>query len=199
MKFKTDSMAVPVRLDIFLSEELKLSRNRIQKLIKDGRVTVQGLKRVSNGFKLKGGSVADVDIPASTAILPENIPLDIVYEDADILILNKKAGMIVHPAPKVRSGTLVNALIFRWGRSFVTGSPERPGIVHRLDKDTSGVMVAAKNDNAYYSLVKQFGERKIHKKYISLVSGCVKQDSRRRCQCGEAFTVRGKRSPREKQ
>ena len=177
MRLDVVNIGEPVRLDIYISEKLGMSRNRAQKIIKNGLVVLKGAKGVTSSTRLKEGSVLDIELPrpVNASVEPEDVPLDIIYEDSDVLVLNKKAGMIVHPTPVVRSATLVNALLFRLGRSFTAGSPERPGIVHRLDKDTSGIMVVAKSSRAYDSLVGQFVSREIHKKYTAVVCGDMKR------------------------
>ena len=177
MEFKIPDISSPVRLDLFLSEKLGLSRSRVQKMISRGLVALADGREAEKDLRLKSGNVVKIKIPPACESLakPEDLPLDVIHEDSDILVINKGAGMIVHPTSKVVSGTVVNALLFRWGKAFVVGSPQRPGIVHRLDKDTSGVMVAAKNDRAYFSLIKQFSERKVHKEYIVFVSGDMKR------------------------
>ena len=134
-----------IRLDSYLSEKLDLSRSKIQKLIKDELVTVNG-KKVNSSYKVKLDDQIEVndDLNYEINVEPENIPLDIVYEDDDLLVINKESGMVVHPAPGHYTGTLVNALLYRF--NITGGEQHRPGIVHRLDKDTSGLMLVAKNE-----------------------------------------------------
>ncbi len=174
----------PKRLDIFLSTHTAdLSRAAIQRLIEKGAVTVNG-KRPKPSQKIKpGDEIAwDVPKPAPLEIGGEPIPLDVLYEDESLLVLNKPAGIVVHPAPGHWSGTLVNALLYHMqsgtiaeGESFASiGGRERPGLVHRLDKGTSGVMVIAKTDAAHQGLSKQFKAHTINRVYLALVSGSVK-------------------------
>ena len=150
------------RLDKLISEQLpELTRSAVQHLMQDGCVTIAG-KPVKKNTKASAGDVITVDPPEprEVEIEPENIPLDIVYEDEDIIVVNKPKGMVVHPAPGNWSGTLVNALMYHCGDSLSGINGEiRPGIVHRIDKDTSGLLVVAKNDRAHQSLAEQI---KVH-------------------------------------
>lgn len=163
------------RLDIYLGDKLpEHSRSHLQKIIDDGLVTVDG-KIVKASFKLRGGesiAVADI-IPVETEYLPEDLPLNIIYEDADIIVVNKARGMTVHPAETVRSGTLVNALLFHCRDLSGINGVKRPGIVHRLDKDTSGVMVVAKNDAAHVNLAAQIKDKVATRKYLAIVHGVI--------------------------
>ncbi len=166
-----------VRLDRFVTEALQdLSRSYVQQLIDVGRVRVDGEPRRA-AFKMTPGEVVVVDAPplVEDALEPEAIPLDIVHEDADLIVLNKAAGMVVHPAPGHPRGTLVNALLAHAPDIAIAGS-NRPGIVHRLDKDTSGLMVVAKTDRARNALVAQWNDRSVRKGYAALVSGVVVDD-----------------------
>lgn len=168
----------PERLDRFLSEQLTdLSRSQIKKLIDEERITIGGAP-VRPALKLKGGEQLVVTIPdpvpAETAA--EDIPLDILYEDRDLIVVNKPPGMVVHPAAGHGGGTLVNALLHHCRDLSGIGGEQRPGIVHRLDKDTSGVMVAAKNDCAHQGLGHQFKVHSITRRYLALVCGLVKDD-----------------------
>lgn len=166
------------RLDQFLVqvEGAELSRSQIKKLIDEGHVTVND-ESVEPSYKIKTDDLIRVEIPPpkELTIHPENIPLEIVYEDNDIIVVNKPRGMVTHPAPGNYSGTLVNALLYHCQLSHL-GAPLRPGIVHRLDKDTSGLIVAAKTDAAYHSLVKQLKDRTVEKTYVALVHGAVKNN-----------------------
>jgi 23S rRNA pseudouridine1911/1915/1917 synthase len=167
------------RLDVFLAERLSsLSRSRIQRLILQGKVLVDGALKKSH-FKLKEGEDVRVEIPEpeKPSLEPEDIPLQILYEDKDVIVVNKPAGMVVHPGAGNASGTLVNALLFHCGKLSNLGSPSRPGIVHRLDKETSGVMVIAKTDSAYLRLVEQFRKRTVEKRYLALVKGHMPLDT----------------------
>ncbi|MEG6570593.1 RluA family pseudouridine synthase [Thermoanaerobacterium thermosaccharolyticum] len=168
---------VDKRIDSFLASELDYTRSYLKKLILDGLVKVNGLL-IKPNYKLKEGDSVDVNIPEAEEIdlKPENIPLDIIYEDDDIIVINKPQGMVVHPAPGNYSGTLVNALLYHCKNLSGINGELRPGIVHRLDKDTSGVMVVAKNDKAHLDLSNQIKERTILKKYIAIVEGVIKDD-----------------------
>jgi len=161
------------RLDAWLAAQVaSLSRARIQALIKEGRVTCGGVAVKANA-KPKAGQVLEIAVPAPVSAIPEpeDIPLDIVYEDGDCLVLNKPAGLVVHPAPGHACGTLVNALLYHCRDLGGVGGVERPGIVHRLDKDTSGLMVVAKNDAAMAGFVRLFKTGGISKEYLTLVHG----------------------------
>lgn len=168
----------PERLDRFLSEHLTdLSRSQIKRLIDEERITL-GDAPVRAAHKLKGGERLVVTIPDPTPVetAAEDIPLDILYEDSDLIVMNKPAGMVVHPAAGHGAGTLVNALLHHCHDLSGIGGEQRPGIVHRLDKDTSGVMVAAKNDCAHQGLGHQFKVHSITRRYLALVCGLVKDD-----------------------
>ena len=165
----------PRRLDVYLNERLaEKSRSHIQKLIADGRVTVDG-ESVKASFKLTGGEtirVEDFDA-ADVEYLPEDLPLDILYEDAAIIVVNKARGMTVHPADTVKRGTLVNALLYHCKDLSGINGVKRPGIVHRLDKDTSGVMVVAKTDAAHLSLAAQIKDKIATRTYLAIVHGVI--------------------------
>lgn len=166
------------RLDLFLSEELEgVSRSTVQKLIKNGSITVNGgLKKSS--YSLKPGDEVIVNIPEEKPIeiLAENIAIEILYEDSDIAVVNKPQNMVVHPAPGNYSKTLVNALLFHMDKLSMVNGLIRAGIVHRLDKDTSGLLLIAKNEEAHLDLVNQFKDRTVLKEYITLVHNNVKED-----------------------
>ena len=168
-----------LRLDIFLSEKFPArSRSHIQKIISDGKVTVDS-KIVKPGYKLSGGeniSVEEIET-VETEYLPENLPLNILYEDADIIVVNKARGMTVHPAETVKSGTLVNALLFHCKDLSGINGVKRPGIVHRLDKDTSGVMVVAKNDAAHVNLAEQIKNKIATRNYLAIVHGVISDNA----------------------
>ena len=161
------------RIDKYLHGRFSnLSRRLIQEAIKAGSVKVNG-KAVKPSFKLSPGDKIDLSLPEppSKEILPEDIPLDIIYEDQDLIVLNKQANMIVHPARGNTHGTLVNALAF-YSDKLSSGTGEfRPGIIHRLDRDTTGVLVVAKNDTAQWKVAKQFERRQIKKSYLAVVHG----------------------------
>ena len=168
------------RIDIFLNEEIEdISRSAIQKNIENGNILVNG-KKVSKNFKLSEGDGVSVELPepVEIEILPENIPLDILYEDKDVIVINKPQDMVVHPAPGHYTGTLVNALMYHCGNelSGINGVL-RPGIVHRIDKDTSGILVAAKSDRAHISLSKQLAEHTMTREYWAIVYNGFDEES----------------------
>ena len=167
------------RIDKWLVPFLpQLSRTRIQSLLREGHISITGLDAVAPGDVLKESAEIRIRIPPPAPIEPEpeNIPLDIVYEDEDCLVINKPAGLVVHPSPGHDTGTLVNALLFHCRDLRGIGGRERPGIVHRLDKDTSGLMVAAKTDAGMRGFGRLFMNGKIHKEYICLVHGKLPQE-----------------------
>lgn len=167
------------RLDVFLSAQPdNPSRSNIQKMIADGSISVNGqIKRANYKLRAADSVVMVYQPPQEIDALPEDIPLDILYEDEDIIVVNKARGMMVHPATGVYTGTLVNALLYhcRGELSGINGKI-RPGIVHRLDKDTSGVMVAAKNDFAHNLLAEQIGSKTAVKEYVALVHGNITEE-----------------------
>jgi 23S rRNA pseudouridine1911/1915/1917 synthase len=160
------------RVDRFLAERTQLSRSAIQRLARDGRVTVNGTA-VEPAYKVRGGESLVVDVPDAApalSLLGEDIPVEVLYEDEDVLVVSKPAGLVVHPAHGHATGTLVNAVVGKITAD--TGrDAARPGIVHRLDKDTSGVMIVAKNDVAQLSLARQLQGRRFDKEYLALVWG----------------------------
>jgi 23S rRNA pseudouridine1911/1915/1917 synthase len=162
------------RLDRYVADQLPdLSRGTVQRLIESGRVRVDNQQRKPK-FRMTPGEVVSVEIPPAEIdeILPDAIPLSVIYEDADVIVVDKPAGMVVHPAPGHPRGTLANALLAHVPGMSVGGS-QRPGIVHRLDKDTSGLIVAAKTDRGRTSLIAQWESRSVEKTYLALVSGSV--------------------------
>lgn len=164
----------PERLDRFLSLQLtEFSRTRLQGLIEDGFVRVNGLVVTKNGHKLLLGDRIEVRIPppAPTTLIPESIPLDVLFENSDVVVINKPAGMVVHPAAGHDRGTLVHALLGHLPDLEGIGGEERPGIVHRLDKETSGLMIVARNERAHRYLQDQFRLRRVEKTYLALVDG----------------------------
>lgn len=167
------------RLDVFLSEsEPDLTRSHIQKLMEDGFVLVNG-KPIPKNYKLRGNESIELIYPESTPcqIEAEDISLDVVYEDQDIIVVNKPKGMVVHPAAGNFDGTLVNALLHHCGDSLSgIGGVARPGIVHRIDKDTSGLLVVAKNDVAHLSLSEQIKEHKVSRMYYAIAMGNISED-----------------------
>lgn len=166
------------RADVFLAAKLGVSRSNMQKLLEDGRVK-RGEKITKANYKVRAGEMFVVDIPEPEPIeaVPENIPLDIIYEDDDVVVLNKARGMVVHPAPGNYTGTLVNALLYHCSNLSGINSAIRPGIVHRLDKDTSGIMIVAKNDVAHISLSQQIQSKTAVRTYLAVVRGNIKTDS----------------------
>jgi 23S rRNA pseudouridine1911/1915/1917 synthase len=176
-KIRVTNLSDQCRLDVFLSGKLGISRNRIQGLIEEGKILLNAGK-VKKNIKIKEGDLIEVTAPLipEQKINAENIPLDVIYQDDDIIVLNKIAGMIVHPTTKIKSGTLVNALLFHFKVLSDIGGIERSGLVHRLDRDTSGVLVAAKTNPVHTFLSQQFKNREVKKKYIALVHGEVKKE-----------------------
>jgi 23S rRNA pseudouridine1911/1915/1917 synthase len=176
----SDTITVPdeadgTRLDVFLTAVLSgQSRSQIQRLIKDGHVLVAGRGAKANQLVKTGQPIAiDVPEPVDPVPQPEALPLPIVYQDADLIVIDKPAGMVVHPAAGHDSGTVVNALLHHVDDLSGIGGEKRPGIVHRLDRGTSGLMVVAKNDRAHEELSRQFREREVEKEYIALTWGEV--------------------------
>ena len=181
MQISSENNDTGKRLDQFVHERLaQYSRSRVQDWIRDGRVQVNGSARRAS-YLMRAGDLVDV-APAEAAPLraePEDIPLHILYEDEDLVAVDKPAGMVVHAGAGVHAGTLVNALLHRFGALSGTGGPLRPGIVHRLDRYTSGVLLVAKNDAAHQALAAQFAGRQVEKIYVALVHGSMKQESGR--------------------
>lgn len=172
------------RLDRFLAAQLpELSRTRIQSLVDHGRVSVNGAPG-KRSYRVASGDAVVLDIPAPSAAAaqPEAIPLEILYQDDDVAVVNKPAGMIVHPGAGAKSGTIVNALLHEFGvrgELSSVGGELRPGIVHRLDRETSGVLLIARNDPTHRALVEQFSGRQVQKTYVALLHGKLKEDSGR--------------------
>ena len=168
------------RIDVYVSQYRDdLSRSQVQKLVEDGKVTVNS-KAVKNNYRLRKNDIIDIEIPDPEPldIVAEDIYLDIIYEDKDVIVINKPQGMVVHPAPGHYSGTVVNALMYHCKDSLsgINGCM-RPGIVHRIDMNTSGIIVAAKSDSAHKSLALQFAEHSISRKYKAIVTGNIKEDT----------------------
>ena len=177
-EFLVESNHEGMRLDVFLAECLEgKSRSYIQGLIEKEEITVNGKVKKSN-YKLKEGDKISISIPESIPldVEPEQIPLEILYEDNDVVVVNKAQGMVVHPAPGNYSGTLVNALLYHCKDLSGINGVTRPGIVHRIDKDTSGVLVVAKNDNSHNKLAEQLKDHSMTRVYVALVEGIIKQD-----------------------
>ena len=175
----TAESAAGQRIDKYLSEQLAdLSRSYLQKIIKDGNVLVNGEPKKSS-YRLEDGDEVTADLPElkSPDIEPENIPLDILYEDDSILMVNKPKGMVVHPSAGHYTGTLVNAVLWHCqGQLSGINGVSRPGIVHRIDKDTTGVLVVCKNDAAHNAVAAQLKEHSITRKYRAIVHGVIKED-----------------------
>lgn len=167
-----------MRLDAYILKcEPSLSRSYAKKLIETGNVNING-KIVKAGEKVKAGQTINVDVPEPQTldILPENINLDIVYQDDDLAVINKPKGLVVHPANNVVSGTLVNALMYHLKNLSAINGVVRPGIVHRLDKDTTGLLIVAKNDSAHVNLAKQIETKTCHRYYVAICKGNFKQE-----------------------
>jgi 23S rRNA pseudouridine1911/1915/1917 synthase len=185
-----------LRLDRFLVSMVALSRSQIQRLIKDGCVLVAGKPAKAN-HPVKQGQEVSIEVPEliDPAPLPEALPLPIVYQDRDLIVVDKPAGMVVHPAAGHASGTLVNALLHHVDDLSGIGGEKRPGIVHRLDRGTSGLMVVAKNDAAHEELSRQFHDREVEKEYIALVWGEVQAGRRIDAPIGRDPSNRKKMAP----
>lgn len=168
------------RIDALLARTLpSLSRSQVQKLLEQGMVTLNG-RELKKNFRCSAGEGYEVILPepAELPLIPQNIPLDVVYEDGDLIVINKPRGLVVHPAPGHPDGTLVNALLYHCGDSLSgIGGQRRPGIVHRIDKDTSGLLIVAKNDFAHQGLSAQLADHSLCREYEALVRGNFKQDS----------------------
>lgn len=167
------------RLDVFVAEKAECTRSHAKNLIEEGDVTVNGIKAAKSGALLKAGDVVVIVNPAPKELdlSPQDIPIEIVWQDEDFAVVNKPQGMVVHPAPGAYDNTLVNALLFKLSSLSGINGVARPGIVHRLDKDTSGLLVVAKNDFAHISLQKQIAEKSAKRYYYALVDGVVQKDS----------------------
>ena len=167
------------RIDALLARALpSLSRSQVQKLLEQGMVTLNG-RELKKNFRCSAGEGYEVILPepAELPLIPQNIPLDVVYEDEDLIVVNKARGLVVHPAPGHPDGTLVNALLYHCGDSLSgIGGQRRPGIVHRIDKDTSGLLIVAKNDFAHQALSAQLADHSLCREYEALVRGNFKQD-----------------------
>ena len=177
--FTSDSFDKGKRIDAFVAERSELTRSAAARLIEEGSILVDG-KAVAKNYKLRGGEVVSVSMPEPdiSEAKAEDIPLDVVYEDSDVIVVNKPKGMVVHPAPGNPDGTLVNALLYHCRDSLSgIGGVVRPGIVHRIDKDTSGLLVVAKNDAAHQFLAEQIKEHKVSRIYYAIVQGNLRKDS----------------------
>lgn len=167
-----------IRIDKYLMDKLDVSRSKIQKLIDNDNILVND-KKVKSSYILKSDDIINVnmDMDDEVHIAPEDIPLDIVYEDEYLLVVNKPSGMVVHPAPGNYSNTLVNALMYHCNKLSGVNGSIRPGIVHRIDADTSGLLLVAKNDLVHNDLAKQIKEKTVKREYIALVHGIINEDS----------------------
>ncbi|MEW6420077.1 MAG: RluA family pseudouridine synthase [Nitrospirota bacterium] len=165
------------RLDTFLAKKTGITRSQIQRLIEKGNVLVNN-KGISQNYRLKAKDLISLSIPdkETEGLIPEPIPLEILYKDEYLVVVNKPSGMVVYPAAGHTHGTLMNAISYHCKNLATRGGPLRPGVVHRLDKDTSGVMVLALNDEAYYNLIEQFRHRTINRRYIALIYGNLGED-----------------------
>ena len=164
------------RLDVFISEQLEITRSKAQSYIREGYIT--GSKKLKPSMKVSSGDKFFAELPESpnmTELKAEPVEFDVVYEDAYLLVINKPSGLVVHPAPGNWSGTLVNGLVYRYPEFRLMTNRLRPGIVHRLDAGTSGLMIAARTQNVCDELQKRFAAREVHKTYLALVHGCPKK------------------------
>jgi 23S rRNA pseudouridine1911/1915/1917 synthase len=178
LAFRVAEEEAGARIDAFLAARIEgWSRARLQRLVEDGDALVGG-RVVKSSYKLRAGDEIEVELtpPPSASFTPENIPVEIVYEDDELVVVNKPAGLVVHPAAGAPSGTLANALAFHFQQLSKRSGAVRPGIVHRLDRDTSGLMVVAKTESAHENLQDQFRARTVFKSYVALVHGRVKED-----------------------
>jgi 23S rRNA pseudouridine1911/1915/1917 synthase len=175
MEIKVSSGGAGSRLDLYLRENLSYSRSYLKRIIEEGRVSIDGEVVDRASHQLKGGERISIKIPRIEEIKGEPLPIDIVYEDKEILVVSKPPGMVTHPTHLIRSQTLLNALLAHCDLPY-TGGELRRGIVHRLDKDTSGLLVVAKDNHAYIRLVEDLKERKIKRRYTALVYGEVMKD-----------------------
>lgn len=180
LHLKAETEDAGTRLDAFVASRANgLTRSQAARYIEEGRVSVDG-KPAAKSCRITGGEAVTVDVPEvrDTALTAQDIPLDVVYEDADVIVVNKPAGLVVHPAPGHPDGTLVNALLHHCGPSLSgIGGEKRPGIVHRIDRDTSGLIIAAKNDAAHLALAEQLQDHSLYREYEAVVVGNLREDS----------------------
>jgi len=180
VEWTVDPQYASERIDKFITEslEIEVSRTQVQQWVKDGHVQVNG-KLIKPNYKLSANDVIALNIPepSSVELAAEDIPLNVVYEDSDVIVVNKARGLVVHPAPGHYSGTLVNALMYHCKDLSGINGELRPGIVHRIDKDTSGLIMAAKNDKAHASLAEQLKAHTVHRKYIAVVHGVIQHEN----------------------
>ena len=165
------------RIDKYLCDNTEYTRSKIQKMIENGNILVNDIK-VKDSYKVKENDYITIEaLEETTDILPENIPLDIYYEDDDLIVVNKPSGMVVHPAPGNYTGTLVNALIYHTNNLSKVNTNIRPGIVHRIDADTSGLLLVAKNDKSHNILAEAIQKKEVVREYIALVEGIIMEDT----------------------
>lgn len=165
------------RIDKYLQKHTEYTRSKIQKMIENGNITVNE-KKVKQGYILKeNDEIKITEYTENTDIEPENIPLDIIYEDEELIVVNKPSGMVVHPAPGNYHNTLVNALLYHTNNLSSVNTNIRPGIVHRIDADTSGLLLVAKNDQAHNYLAEAIQKKEVVREYIALVEGVIKEDT----------------------
>ena len=180
LHLKAETEDAGTRLDAFVASRANgLTRSQAARYIEEGRVSVDG-KPAAKSCRITGGEAVTVDVPEvrDTALTAQDIPLDVVYEDADVIVVNKPAGLVVHPAPGHPDGTLVNALLHHCGSSLSgIGGEKRPGIVHRIDRDTSGLIIAAKNDFAHVKLAEQLQDHTLARTYRCIVTGNLREDT----------------------
>ena len=179
LHLKAETEDAGTRLDAFVASRANgLTRSQAARYIEEGRVSVDGKPAVKS-CRITGGEAVTVDVPEvrDTALTAQDIPLDVVYEDADVIVVNKPAGLVVHPAPGHPDGTLVNALLHHCGSSLSgIGGEKRPGIVHRIDRDTSGLLIAAKNDYAHQALAAQLQDHSLYREYEAVCVGGLRED-----------------------
>lgn len=200
--FLIHSSDIDRRLDVFLSEKIKdLTRSQLQKLIERKGAEIRDIPRKSS-YRLKEGDLVSLEYEPvqEESVSPEDIPLDIIHEDFHLIVINKPSGLVVHPGAGRKQQTLVNALLYHYPEIREIGPKERPGIVHRLDKETSGVIVVAKSEKAFTELQKQFKQRKVRKSYLGLVwgnmsreEGCISWALGRHGRYGERMSIRTKK------
>jgi 23S rRNA pseudouridine1911/1915/1917 synthase len=179
LTFRVADVEAGTRLDAFLAARINdWSRARLQRLIEDGDVLING-QTTKSSYKLRAADEIEAELTplVSGQFTPENIPLEIIYEDDEVVVVNKPAGMVVHPAAGISGGTLANALAFHFQQLSTRAGMVRPGIVHRLDRDTSGLIVVAKTESSHENLADQFREREVFKSYVALVHGRVAEES----------------------
>ncbi|MBQ2957653.1 MAG: RluA family pseudouridine synthase [Clostridia bacterium] len=175
--WKIEEGSAGVRLDVFLAEVVDLTRSRTEKLIRDGRAEVDGKRVTKPGTTLKAGQWVELQIPEvkSVELMPQDLPIRVIYQDSDLAVVYKPSGMVVHPAAGNPDGTMVNALMMKLDGLSGIGGEMRPGIVHRIDKDTSGLLFVAKNDKSHLFLSEQIKEHTVQRAYLSILIGRLKE------------------------